>query len=388
MNLPTIVLRSLLYDKARTVLTIVGGAIGLVAFVLVQTLISAWNVSIEFGADDRLGTAHKVSLSFALPRTYVEPVRSVDGVRVATFSNWFGGKNPRDPDDFFATFAVDTDSFLQVYPEMLVSKEDDERWRQQKNGAIVGDVLARKLGVKIGDPFTLTGTIYGGDWPFVISGIYRATDKSVDRSQFLFHWSYFNERLPVWRRERVGWIVSRTTRPELGPAVSASIDKLFDGRDVRTRTMSEKALALSYTAGVSAALAAADIVSVIILVVMMLVLGNTIAMGVRERTPQFGVLRALGFEPSHLHRLVLGEGFLFGLLSALLGLALAYPIVERGIGAWIEENMGGYFPYFEIAPRTAVLALVATLLVATVSALVPAERAARMPVSDALRARG
>jgi putative ABC transport system permease protein len=163
---------------------------------------------------------------------------------------------------------------------------------------------------------------------------------------------------------------------------------MFGGRDVRTRTMSEKSLALSYTAGVSAALAAADVVSAIILVVMMLVLGNTIAMGVRERTPQLGVLRALGFAPWHLRRFVLGEGLLFGALSASLGLALAYPIVERAIGAWIEENMGGYFPYFEIEPRTAVAALVATMLVAMLSALLPAERAARLAVTDALRARG
>jgi putative ABC transport system permease protein len=246
-------------------------------------------------------------------------------------------------------------------------------------------VLAQKLGWKVGDRVKLISQIFPGDWEFDVVGIYKATRKSVDRSQFIFHWAYYNEGLPPRQRDQVGWIVSRVKDPAGAADLAVAVDKVFEDKDTQTLSQSERAFNLSFLGMFSAVLRAIDIVSVVILVIMGLVLGNTIAMGVRERTHEYGTLRAIGFLPRHVAVFVMGEAIVIGLLGGGLGLLLSYPIVEKGMGRFIEENMGAYFPYFRIDTTAAVTALALSLALATLAAIVPAMRASQLRVVDALR---
>ena len=385
MNLITLAARNSLRNRFRTLLTVLGVAGAVLSFVTLRTVIYSWTISVEAAAKDRIGTRHKVTFIMTLPKRYIDDVRAVPGVVGATWSNWFGGKDPKHEREFFATLAVDTATVLQVYDEMLVPPEQLAAWKDDRKGAVVGDVLAKKLGWKVGDRVTLQGTIFPGDWEFHISGIYTATRKSVDRSTFMFHWAYLNESVPERARDQLGWITSRIDNPSRTAEISQAIDRLFEDREVQTLSMSEKAMNNSFLGMLSAVLQAVDIVSIVILVILMLILGNTIAMGVRERTHEYGVLRAVGFLPKHLAVFVVAEALTIGLLGGVLGLFMAFPLVERGMGRWIEENMGSIFPYFRIAPVTAAGALGLALLLALLAAAVPAYQAARLNVITALR---
>lgn len=385
MNLITLAARNSLRNRFRTLLTVLGVAVAVLSFVTLRTVIYSWTISVEAAAKDRIGTRHKVTFIMTLPKRYIDEVRAVPGVVGATWSNWFGGKDPKHEREFFATLAVDTATVLQVYDEMLVPPAQVAAWKDDRKGAIVGDVLAKKLGWKVGDRVTLQGTIFPGDWEFHISGIYTATRKSVDRSTFMFHWAYLNESVPERARDQLGWITSRIDNPSRTAEISQAIDRLFEDREVQTLSMSEKAMNNSFLGMLSAVLQAVDIVSIVILVILMLILGNTIAMGVRERTHEYGVLRAVGFLPKHLAVFVVAEALTIGLLGGVLGLLMAFPLVERGMGRWIEENMGSIFPYFRIAPVTAAGALGLALLLALLAAAVPAYQAARLNVITALR---
>jgi putative ABC transport system permease protein len=385
MKLFLIAARNLMRNRGRTFLTILGAAIAILAFILLRTVLSAWTAAVDYAAKDRIGTRHKVSFILPLPKRYVDTVRETPGVKKATWANWFGAKDPRRPDDFFANMAVDPKSFLEVYDEVTVPEDQKQKWFEDRQGAIIGQNLAKKLGVKPGDKITLEGTIFPGDWTFNISGIYTATRKSFDDSQFLFHWDYMNESLPAGRKDQIGWIVSRVDDPSRGGDISLAIDRVFDEKDNQTTTMSERAMNLSFMGMLSAILTALDIVSIIILLIMMMILGNTIAMGVRERTREFAVLRAIGFTPGHIRFFVIGEAAFFGILAGILGIMLAYPLVEKGMGRWLEENMGGFFPYFRIEPMTIVAAMLVAIALGVVASLIPAVRAARLPVTEALR---
>ncbi len=385
MNLLRIAVRNLLRNKMRTFLTILGASVAIIAFVMLRTVLSAWSTAADFSAKDRIATRHKISFVISMPKHYVDQVRLVPGVKQAAFMIWFGGKNPKKPDEFFASMAVDPPSTLEVFDEVVLPPEQKQKWLEDRKGAIIGDVLARKLGLKVGDKFTLQGSIYPGDWEYNIDGIYTATRKSMDRSSFFFHYNYLNESLPESRRDQIGWIASRVDDPGRGPEVSAAIDKIFDEKDIQTATMSERAMNLSFMGMISAMLKALDIISIIILLIMMMILGNTIAMGVRERTREYGVLRALGFSPGAVGFFVVGEAGAIGLLSGVIGLALSVPIVELGMGRFLEENMGSWFPYFRIAPLTYVMGLVLALGLALVASILPARRAAGLQVTEALR---
>lgn len=385
MNFAKLAARNLARNKFRVTLTIFGVAIALVAFVLLRTVLSAWEVAAEYAAKDRVATRHKVSIVMVIPKRYVEQVREVPGVKAATYANWFGGRDPHSPDEFFPTLAVDPASFLEVYDEVELDAESRQRWFDDRQGAVIGDVLARKLNLHVGDRYTLAGTIFPGDWEFRISGIYRATRKSMDRSEFFFHWNYLNEALPENRRDQIGWIIGRIDDPTRSADITRAIDQVFDSQDTQTLSMSERAMNLQFMAMFDALLKALNWVSLIILIILLMILGNTVAMGVRERTNEYGVLRAIGFLPKHVVMFVVGEAMLLGLVAGVVGIALSYPIVQYGMGRWLEENMGGMFPYFRIEPVTTVAAILAAIMLGAAAAALPAWRASRLGIVDSLR---
>lgn len=390
MTLIGIAARNVLRSKTRAFMTLSAVAITLLVFVLLRTVQTSWTAGADYAAKDRLGTRHKVSFVLPLPKSYIDKLRAEKdrlGITDSTWANWFGGTHPTRKQDFFATLAVDPESFLRVYDEIVLTPEARESWLANRRGALIGDVLAKKFGWKPGDKVMLSGTIFPGDWEFEISGIYTATKKSVDRSTFWFHWNYLNEsdRVAERNKNQIGWIVSRVDNASRTAQISKDVDALFDDRGDQTLTMSERETANSFLGMFSAMLGAIDIVSIVILAIMSLILGNTIAMSVRERTNEYGMMRAIGFTPRHIAIAVVGESVTVGLIGGLVGLLLSHLFINEAVGPFLEENMGGMFPYFGIASTTAITAIVLAVALGATAALVPATRAARLNTVEALR---
>jgi putative ABC transport system permease protein len=377
--------RNAFRNPFRTSLTVLGVAVAILAFVLLRTVITSWEAAAQYAAKDRIGTRHKLSFVIALPKRYVDTIRQVPGVKATSYANWFGGKDARNPDIFFANMMVDAATMLDVYDELELPPEQKAKWLEDRQGAIVGKSLANQLGLKVGDRFVLQGTIFPGDWVLNIDGIYSASRKSIDQSSMYFHWNYVNEKLPAVRKDMVGWVISRVDEPGKGPEVSAAIDKIFDERDQPTLTMSERQMNLSFMGMFAALMKAINIVSLIILLILVMILANTIAMGVRERTSEYGALRALGFMPSHIRLFILGESATLGILAGVVGVGLAVPLVNGGMSRFIEENMGGMFPYFRVDAMTVVLALGLAVVLGLLSGVIPAIQAGRLSVVNALR---
>ena len=388
MNLATIAVKNTRRNLFRTILTVVGVAIAMLAFLLLRTVLSAWLVGVEYSAKDRLATRHKVTFIMPLPKRYAEDVRQVPGVDSVTWFSWFGGRLAGKEDQFFGTMAVEAKSFLHVYDELHLPDDQRTAWLGDRRGAVVGYALAKQFGWKVGDHIILEGTIYPGQWEFNIDGIYTATRKSLDQSTLYFHWEYLNESLPESMREQIGWIASKVPNAGQAATVAKRIDQLFDPRDVQTLSMSERAMQTSFLGMISTLLDALQIVSVVILFIMMLILGNTIAMGVRERTHEYGVLRAIGFLPKHLSSFVVGEAIVIGFLGGALGIGIGYPLINQGVGRFIEENFTGFFPYFRVDNFDAGLAVALSILLAVVAAIVPAYQVSKLQVVDALRKLG
>lgn len=385
MRLFILAAKNLRRSLFRTTFTIAGASVALIAFIMLRTVLWAWNSGAEHAAQDRVATRHKVTFVVQLPKRYIEDIRGVPGVKHATWANWFGAKAPTKPNEFFANLAVDGDSYFDVIDEMVISPEDKARWLSDKKGAIVGRVLANKMGWKVGDKVVLEGTIYPGDWEFTIDGIYTASKKSLDESQFLFHWAYMNDGVPERRRDQIGWVMSRIENGSRSGEISQAIDKLFDEREVQTVTMSERNMQVSFMAGFSSILKVLELVSIVILGIMLLILGNTMAMAVRERDREFAVLRAIGYEPIHIRLFVLGEAIALGLASGIVGVGVGYLFVTKVIGKALEENMGSWFPYFRVSPEIAITAMVIAMALSLLASLLPSMQAGRGSVIDALR---
>jgi putative ABC transport system permease protein len=385
MGLATIAARNILRNKLRTALTLAGVTVAVVTFLLLRTFIWSWSASAEQGARDRIGIRHKVSFIMQLPHRYVDEVRNIPGVKQVAHASWFGAKDPNHLDDFFGTIATEPDDFLKVYDEIKVAPAEVEAWKEDRQGALVGDVLAKKKGWKIGDKIVLQGTIYPGDWEFHIAGIYTANSPTVDRSTLWFNYKYLDESRPDRLKDQVGWIMARVDDPARAAEIARAVDKKFEDRDIQTVSMSERALQASFLGMVSAILKLIGVVSVVMMAIMALILGNTIAMGVRERTHEYGVLRAIGFLPKHIVEFILVEGFVLGALGGLVGLAIGYPLIQNGIGPALEQNLGQMFAVFRVTPDLAALSFVLAVALGTLAAVIPARSASKLEVVSALR---
>jgi putative ABC transport system permease protein len=389
MTLAGLAVRNLFRNKVRTLLTVMGVSIAIITFLLLRTVSAAWTAGADYAAKDRVVTRHKVTFVMTLPKRYVDHVKETPGIKSVTWANWFGGKDPNNDREFFATLAVDGKTYFDVVPELEVPKDQYQAFMEDRTGAIIGDVLAQQRGWKIGQQVTLESGIFPAPpddpWTFTIRGIYTTKAKNVDRVTMLFHWDYINERLPDARKDQVGWIMSRVEDPSRTADVGIAIDKVFDDKDTQTLSQDEHSFATSFLAGFSAVLRAFDVVSIVILVIMMLVLGNTIAMGVRERTSELATMRAIGFLPGHIRLFILGEAALLGAIGGAVGLVFGLVFVNVMFGRVIEENMGQFFPVFRVPVLVAVVAFFLSLGLGLLASLWPAEGAARLRVTEALR---
>jgi putative ABC transport system permease protein len=385
MTLTGLAARNLSRSRFRVALTALAVAIAIVAFLLLRTVTWAWASGAEFASAARVVTRHKVSFAMSLPKRYVEDVRNSPHVKQTTWATWFGGKDPKHDREFFRTLAVDPETYFDVFDEISVPPEQLSTWKHDRQGAIVGEALARRFGWRIGDKIKLESGIYPGDWSFTVDSIYQAAVRSTDRSTLLLHWAYLDDSLtPNWR-DQVGWIVSRVDDASRSADVSVALDRVFDDHDTQTRSEDERSFYASSLAGFSAVLMAMDIVSAVILVIMTLILGNTIAMGVRERTSEYGVLRAIGFLPRHIALLVVAESLVLGAVGGLIGAGLATPLINLVIGPFVEENMGRLFPHFRLVPQNVALAIVSSALLGGAAALLPAWGASQLRVVYAVR---
>ncbi|MBZ0219320.1 MAG: ABC transporter permease, partial [Candidatus Methylomirabilis sp.] len=189
-----VLIRNAFRHRLRTMLTILGMAVAILSFGLLRTVVDAWYAGVEASAANRLITRNAISLSFSLPLSYYEKIRQVEGVVKLSYGNWFGGVYG-DERKFFANFAVQAESYLDIATEFVLNPEEKNAYLKDRKGAIAGRKLAERFGWEPGDIITLTGTVFPGDWEFTIKGIYRGRDDTVDESLFFFHWEYLNETL-------------------------------------------------------------------------------------------------------------------------------------------------------------------------------------------------
>jgi putative ABC transport system permease protein len=385
MLLLKILYRNALRHKLRTSLTVLGITIAVLAFGMLRTVVGAWYAGVEASSATRLITRNAVSLVFFLPLSYREKILQVPGVTEVGYSDWFGGIY-KEEKNFFPNFATEARTALDLYPEFIVPEGQKAAFFRDRKGAVVGIKTAKRFGWKIGDLVTLKGTIFPGNWEFVIRGIYRGARKSTDETQFFFHWNYLNESLKKtapYRADKVGWFLVGVRSPDIAADVSVAIDKLFKNSLAETLTETEKAFQLSFISMTEAIVVVIQLVSIIVIIIIMTVMANTMAMTVRERIGEYAVLKTLGFGGGHLAGLIFGESLVIAATGTLLGIVLTFP-AAKGFGDYLSQ----YFPIFVVSRDTIWMDMAAGLVISVVAAAFPIWRAIKMRIADGLRTIG
>ena len=383
MRILKLITKNMLRHKLRTFLTILGITIAVTAFGLLRTVVTAWYVGVEASSANRLITRHSVSFIFPLPLSYRDRIAKLDGVERVTFMNWFGGVYI-DKKQFFARMAIDAETFFDVYPEMLIPKDQLQAFKQDRSGCIIGEQLVERYNLKIGDVVPIEGDIYPGRWEFTVRGIYKPRDKSTDPSNMLFQWRYLEEKMRQdWpqRAGVVGWYVCEIKDPNKAAVISSQIDEFFKNSPAETKTETERAFTLGFLSMFSSVITSMNIISFVIIGIILLVLGNTMIMAARERIREYAVLKTLGFSTFHLIGLIGGESLAIALMGGAIGIALTFPMTD-GFANAVPK---GWFPVFIVEPITLVLACSAAILVGIIAAIFPIHRTLNTKIVDGLR---
>jgi len=380
-----LILRNALRHKLRSLLTLAGLVVAILAFGLISTVVGAWYANSEAASNARLVTRNAISLAFSMPISYKQKIRSVEGVKDITYANWFGGIY-KDPKNFFPQFAIDPESYLRIYRDYLLPEDDLRNFIRDRKSCIVGRRLAQAYGFKVGDTLTLKGSIFPGDWEFTIRGIYDGREAKTDTSQLFFHWELLNEtmkKVTPRRANYVGVYVVEIANPEDAAPVSQAVDALFKNSAWETLTETEQAFQLGFVSMIEAIVVAIRLMSYVVIVIILAVMANTMAMTARERLSEYATLKALGFSPRYVAALIFGESLTLAAIGAVIGIALTFP-AARGFSALT----GTLFPTMQVADSTVWRQVVSALIVGLLAAAVPAWRAARVKIVDGLRSIG
>lgn len=382
MNILKILIRNAFRHKLRTSLTIVAMCIAILAFGLLRTVISAWYAGVAASSADRLVTRNAISLIFPLPLAYRDKIRLTDGVKGVSYGNWFGGIYIEEK-NFFANFAVEPQTYLALYPEVILPADQLRAFLTNRKACIAGVKLAERFGWKIGDTITLKGTIFPGNWELLLQGIYRGRDQTIDQSMFFFHWDYLNESLKKTapgRANQVGYYIIQLTDPDRAADVSTAIDKNFKNSLAETLTETEKAFQMSFVAMSDALIWVIQIVSGVIIVIILAVVANTMAMTTRERIGEYAIYKTLGFGAFYIWGLIWGEALVITLSGGLLGMALTYPVARI-----FSNAVGTVFPVFNVDITTIYMDFGVALTVGTLATILPARHACKIGIVDGLR---
>jgi putative ABC transport system permease protein len=370
-----LIIRNALRHRLRTALTVIGVAIAVLAFGMLRTLVGLWYLGVENASATRLVTRNAISLIFPLPISYYERIRQVSGVSKVSYGDWFGGIYI-DEKHFFANYAIEPRNYLDLYPEFIISADEKEAFIRDRKGCICGRKLADRFGWRVGDLITLKGTVFPGEWEFVLRGIYRGRDKGTEER-------LLNETLrrtmPL-RADQVGYYILGVERPGVAAQVAQDVDRLFRNSLAETLTETEQAFHLGFVSMTEAIMVAIQIVSYVVILIIMVVAANTMAMTARERVPEYATMKGMGFGPAHLAFIIFGESIIIALTGGVTGALLTFPASR-----WIETELAEYFPHFSVSMATIYIELSAAFVVGAVAAIFPAWRSSTIPIAEGLR---
>jgi putative ABC transport system permease protein len=375
-----LVFKNLLRNKRRTTLTVASIALSLFLMTLLATILQALSSSTDTDTSHlRLITRHKVSLTNFLPESYWAKIRRVPGLVTACPTSWFGGVYIEER-TFFAQFAVDPRTYLELVGgerDFKVDPDQARAWVNDRQGVMVNGELARKYGWKLGDVFTLKGTIYPFNAELKVDAICEFPDPAV-----YFHYDYLDEA--IGRRGVVGTYWIKVDSPENLTPVAKKVDALFANSDAETLTETEKAFQAGFISMLGNVQGLVVNLSLVIAFTILMVAANTMSMTIRERTGEIAVLKALGFPPSIVLALLLSESTVIAAVGGFLGV-FGFWGIAYGIFAVGQFRIP--MVWFTLLPP---MWLVVSMWVSSIglglaSGLVPSLSAARRPIVEGLR---
>jgi putative ABC transport system permease protein len=377
-----LVLKNCWRNRRRTILTIISIGISMCLLGVMIAMFHAFYLS-DPTPDQalRLVTRNRVSFTVSIPRSYQVQMEHVPGVLAVMVANWFGGvyKDDRDPKNSFARFAVEPEKLFQVYGDSRIPEDQRKAWERDRTGCVVGRDLANMFGFKVGDRINLTGTIFPGDYELTVRGIFEsATPNEV----LYFSNEYLEQSMGERRRGNVIMYYIRIDNAANSARIAKAIDDLFRNSTAQTKTESDQAFTVGFLALLGNVKMFLIGISAAVMFTVLLVSANTMAMSVRERVREVGILKTLGFTPAAILGMILGEACAISIAGGTIGYLISIFLMRLVA----KSPFGGFLPAFRpFELPVAVVCILTAGAIGLISSLGPALHASRLTIVQALR---
>jgi putative ABC transport system permease protein len=379
MTIPTFIIRNALRNKRRLVLTVLSVAVSLFLFTTLQTALHLiTNPPTTDQAALRIVTRHRVSLANVLPVKYQSRIERMPGVKYCSKFTFFGGIYKDQATSNFAQFAVDADRIFRIFPEAVVTPQEEEMFVKEKTACIVGAKLMERFGWKVGDRITFFGSIWPCDPELIIRGVYHG--KNIDETLVFFHHDYFDELMGEMGLVGTFWI--RTETAAQIPSLIERIDKAFANTDAETKSETERAFQLEFISMLGNVKLFIGSISTVIVFTMLLVTASTMSMAIRERQHEIAILKAVGFNAVQVFGLILAESFGLAITGGIIGCFGAKLLFEN---IDIYTLSQGFLPMFPVSASVVALGMLVSIMLGVVSSIAPSYACIRTTVADGLK---
>jgi putative ABC transport system permease protein len=376
---------ALMRSKTRTLLTMLSVAVAFLLFGMLDSVRVAFNSSANVDGYNRMIVASRLSITQSLPISLLERIQAVPGVKGVTYGNWFGGFY-QDPKNFFPNFAI-SPGYMAMYPEYAMTPAQIRAFESERTGAVVGKSLADRHGWKIGDTIPLQATIFptkgSNNWTFKLAAIFEVKDpkRRGEENVLMFNWKYFDEAND-YMKNQAGWFVVTLDDPNQAAQVAKAIDAISENSDRETKTQTEQAFNQAFFKQFADIGLIVTAIMGAVFFTLLLLTGNTMAQAVRERIPELAVLKTIGFSSRSVLWLVMAESIALVVLAGVIGLTVAM-VVMPGVSA----ASGGAIQLPGVPKETWAMGLALMVVIGAIVGLLPALRAMRLNIVDALAGR-
>jgi putative ABC transport system permease protein len=364
----------------RAILILLQVLIAFLLYGLLQGFKSGIDHVIAQTRADILVVHSRQSFGQPIPMAYFGRIQAVPGVKAVFVQNFLVGSYQK-PTQLIVADAIDPDPKWAGYPGLAVSKTDLDTLIHTRTGALVSVTLARKYSWKVGDRIPLHSTILqqngSPDWSFEIVGTFRETEHLGLDEAIIISNDYLNEAR-VDKKNTVNHFIVLTHDPKQLSAVAQAVDDLFANSLDETRTEPLREMAQSQFQSLGDINFVVRSVVGAVFFALLLSVGAMMMQSLRERSPELAVLKALGFSDTRIFWVILWESLVLCMFAALLGLGCAAAIFPLA-----KAYLGGISMPYAVAAIGAALAVVLALI----SAAMPAWRGMRLQVAEALGGR-
>jgi putative ABC transport system permease protein len=379
------VVANLFRKKTRTILTVLSIVAAFWLFGLLQSVNHIFSAGPDFLGATRLMTQARVSFTSPLPLSMLPKLEAVPGVTRVAHSQWFGGVWQTNTP--LIMFAIDPQRHHDVYPEWVMPEAQWKAFANTRTGMIAGKRLADQYGWKVGQKIPIASNIYpqkngSKAWAFDLVGIFDGKDEDWKRRASLVYINhdYFDEA-NQFSNGRTNFFVLKLADGNKAASIAATVDKMFENSPDETKTQTEKDFNIGFAKQIGDIGMIVRWILFAVFFTLLLVVGNTMAQSVRERVPELAVLKTLGFSDASVLGFVLAEAGALCLIGGLIGMTLA-----TLSGAGLEKASGGQFQ-LPVDGSVWLVGLGAIALMSVAVGLLPALRAQRLKIVDALAGR-